>query len=1391
MTNELTPRSKIEAMLQAIDDGSDKENSSEARKRCTSAPNSPSKRQRAGPEQRKAAMPFKDASESDSDGPMPNRPRGGMAGRMLGSAREQEKALHSSSSESDGNAYARVKRQLMEKRDERVNLAPMQSEQQEHERSSITQPRVSADSEDELSRPLQQSYSRSPSRRALRISASPRSNDSKRSRNAPSQSQSSRLPVSPSKSERNPETSDAPHGLHPDSDEAPLPQQSRLQELLKRKRDERLSKERAAHHSSSEDDMPTSTNTKVKPRTQIVVHSEDDEDRDAARRLTREARPTRKASKKALQELNRETQRMNRNMQLAHEARTKKKFTTAEFFKKMNFRQPVASEALPQPELNTSSSAPQTSEAEALAQVNTPPSSPPSLHGSTRKACSDTQQEILTSEDELPSLEDMIAKNRASQVPAASGTNSPGHDGTKRASIRKFAKSTKSKQTSRDSEDDLEILPPQKASRLAVLDQPPKSKAQDSRSLQVLRALAHLNSGNDKKARKSMTPAELTAMLQRKGREQALIEKNEKIEALRAKGVIVQTEEERQHDQMRLENMLERARQEARLLAKREKNEAKTEGEMGEHMIDSGDEDEDFRPSDEEGGVELSGSEDEGKAAAASKSDHDQNGDDEEVEEQTDDEEEEDDEEDDEEPNPPGKPKHAMFDDIADESDADDENEEEQDEEDLDRFLDDSAEVQKPRTGARRRTVVISDDEDEDEPTQNVQPKTPSARVFTTPRSNKAELFGFDSVKSKALGLSQVFAGTMAETQAETQAENTAEIADTQRDAVAFLPGLGDEFAGEREGYLVQDSQSMPSGQQRSRHSPEPQTQTQSQTPHPQTQMSELPLPSPDVGFQTAFSPAKIPAGTHETVDTVMLSNQSPIVQRKGRLQRGRAAANQQETSAIAVHATPDDSPSQVDERVPENDQDDEEFAISANAFDVMKRAVSTRPIQQAFNKKFSRANDMIEEHAEESDDEYAGLGGASDDESQGELDEETKKIIDDESHEQLNERQMAAYHADKERVADGKLVSRLANDALNGGFRKRNRAGGDLLESDDEEEAAQRRRAAKRREFAKMRKAILADEKIGKLAENPKRQAFLTAIEDRLEGDDWMLLEEPESVPLNFGSQSQEQQSSAKVESQVLAEGSANVGKKRKFEDIAKGKENERQAAPHERRETKMTKKTSLVDIRNTLSEIIGQPSESPLDLDAADQDEDVQAAEELPTDHEIAALPTEDSANLPPTPAPETARHRRTAPNPTQAAVIDRMALKRQRSSTSNATSTSRLAFQHPSRSFSTSFKTPSLLRRATANASNTSFTENNNTSTSMSKAGAVGLGGMSNGQQPVKMGGTKKSSVNYYVREEERRKKVREVEGRADEERKRMGRVRRKEGRGLGGLGGGTFG
>lgn len=125
---------------------------------------------------------------------------------------------------------------------------------------------------------------------------------------------------------------------------------------------------------------------------------------------------------------------------------------------------------------------------------------------------------------------------------------------------------------------------------------------------------------------------------------------------------------------------------------------------------------------------------------------------------------------------------------------------------------------------------------------------------------------------------------------------------------------------------------------------------------------------------------------------------------------------------------------------------------------------------------------------------------------------------------------------------------------------------------------------------------------------------------------------------------------------------------------------------------------------------------------------------------------------------------------PNTIRPVVIDRRSIAARRSASRHLPANqTRLAFQSVS-SLSAS-RAPSLLKRATTNASNVST----------DSAGA--LGGM--GKEVVKMGGTKRSSVNFQVRQAEKRRRV---EGDEEERRRRdVGRARGRRGVELGVEGG----
>lgn len=343
--------------------------------------------------------------------------------------------------------------------------------------------------------------------------------------------------------------------------------------------------------------------------------------------------------------------------------------------------------------------------------------------------------------------------------------------------------------------------------------------------------------------------------------------------------------------------------------------------------------------------------------------------------------------------------------------------------------------------------------------------------------------------------------------------------------------------------------------------------------------------------------------------------------------------------------------------------------------------------------------------------------------------------------------------------------------------LRKRRRGGAgnndfDLSDSDDGGEA---RRRMKRRQFAKMQKALFADERIGKIAENPRNAAFLKSIEDRNSDDEWDFGENFAETP-ESGADG-ESQSQGQVQQQVqeqdgpaaetLIPDSQPTGGERKR---AHADEHAPRPPPNARRTKGGARPSSLTDVRRELSNLLDEPNGSAASIIPAT---------EVGSDSDDEARPTTPST-------PSNKENRRP-----DVAVVDRIQLKRGSSTLSTGTGSagpsSRLAFAAPAAA-AAGFKVPALLRRATTNSLLSQSTSSSaSTSAGASTSGGKAKTGGDEGKLLKKTAG-KKSGVNYFARENERRAAV------ADKERRREAKKwRGVEGRGkvVGGLwGGGTF-
>ena len=331
--------------------------------------------------------------------------------------------------------------------------------------------------------------------------------------------------------------------------------------------------------------------------------------------------------------------------------------------------------------------------------------------------------------------------------------------------------------------------------------------------------------------------------------------------------------------------------------------------------------------------------------------------------------------------------------------------------------------------------------------------------------------------------------------------------------------------------------------------------------------------------------------------------------------------------------------------------------------------------------------------------------------------------------------------------------VEKLYNDITKGILRRKRGANYDLSDSDDDGEA---RRRMKRKEFAKMRKALLSDERIGKIAENPKRQAFLRAIEDRGSDDEIGFLGNFAEEDENANSQSQSQN-----EEQYIPDSQPEVIGPPKRKRSADAAEAENRLPPHLRRTETNQKPSNLSEIRESLSSLIEEPNAMMAPAESGSESEDELEIEDKPKDKENRD--------------PFALRRKNVG-------TIDRIALKR--ASSSSISTNTRLAFTVSSSTLG--FKVPPLLRRATTN---NSLASNPSSANSSVSGGVSAMERMAGGAaEGIKRGGGKNSGVHYFARESERKAVVLKTEKRREQKRFKGAEVRRKA---VGGLfGGGKF-
>ncbi|KAF2739789.1 hypothetical protein EJ04DRAFT_457128, partial [Polyplosphaeria fusca] len=1065
-----------------------------------------------------------------------------------------------------------------------------------------------------------------------------------------------------------------------------------------------------------------------KARTQTTQESDSHSDGEDGRRLTQQSRPTRKAGKKAMLEMMREQQRISRNMQLTHKAKTKKKYGTKDLLAKFGFQQ-IDSELVPATSLPTpdASSLIGSSDVEGAQKIDTPPTSPPTREVEL------TKDAIMADASELPPRVDK-GKGRAPEsrhvpVNPLVAQSQPVPVPRARATPRKPA-STDMVELS-DSDNEFSIEKPK--SRFPVFDKLPAKAAREAPSLLHLRHLAHLTSPVHKnpKGKPSMNAAQLQFSLVQKARQQAHKAREEKIEELKRRGIHIETEEEREKHQLEIEDLaalLEKARQEDLRLQKIERNEAKDNGE-GDNLPSSDESEDGDYVEAEEADVEADDAGDDADLELSGS------------------EEEEDDEEEEE-----SARSNGLFDDAAEEDSEEEAEERLQTDKDEEEDADEIGPV-RSRAARRARNVIVDDDDDSETeaPLNSALPQ--NHMQASTQGDAVAAAFGFKT-SDTGLGLTQMFAGTMADMNPGSQAN---QLLDDQpdQDSLDFLRGLPDTQPGAvfsaTPDLLVPNSQTQQGESQFTQVSDvnlEISQLIETSPAFSRTQLSQIPDPTQDAGIELSRSPAGL-AAPPSTIDTVMLSVvESPVLRKKGKLRQRRVVEEESDAE---------------DTVVAESEIKAAGVKKPGDAFSVLRKAAKKKAAADEFNKKTSWARDAIEEQAEESEDEYAGLGGASDEDS-GEEDEELAKMIDS-GDVKVDERKLAAHFLAKEKATDEKNINQLYKDLMNGGLRKRR--GGDAFEMSDSEDEAQQRRRKKQAEFKQMQKALMSDERIGQIAQNPKQSAFFKTLADHDDDPDYEFLDAPpmdaemqdsqsQSPPNEGETTTEDAQDMSIPDSQTSTPAppmSTTLANPLKRKSPPDSQDKENRPPPHVRRtaasDRLVRKPMTFADVQHSITELIEDPHTLVPDSQPLSD-----------SDSELEIVPAVRSR-----------------------AVVNRLTLHLHATTTTTTTSAaaSNPAFHAPSSSaHAPGFRMPALVRRATSNLSAASSTGTTSSSTGAS-AGA-------DAETKIRRGGTGKSNIHAQAREAERRKVVDKGEQRRQESVRRMvGRARGVRSV-LGGLGGG---
>lgn len=241
------------------------------------------------------------------------------------------------------------------------------------------------------------------------------------------------------------------------------------------------------------------------------------------------------------------------------------------------------------------------------------------------------------------------------------------------------------------------------------------------------------------------------------------------------------------------------------------------------------------------------------------------------------------------------------------------------------------------------------------------------------------------------------------------------------------------------------------------------------------------------------FANARTQADGADEADEADESDESdadfPAAVHKGRLQ---VQADVQATRTGAADA---ESHLPVDEEDVEDQLASDELAAEQlAAFEARIRRKELRARRRRKELERRGIGAVVEGEAEESEDEWKGIGGADVDESD-QADSEDERMIDNNFNLDLNDEEVRRKFMEQYRVKDHKELEKLMDDIKNHRLTKRSRAGKfDIELSDEEDELLM---AYRRQKLQEQKLRLLANQKLHKLSKNDRANAFFESIHE------------------------------------------------------------------------------------------------------------------------------------------------------------------------------------------------------------------------------------------------------------------------------------------------------